>query len=150
MDSLETNQNLEPAEVNYQPKATKEEVIERLKEIAQDADNADKQELDSLKQNFYKIYKSEQEAAKKDFVEKGGDAADFVPEANTAEADYKAVMNVIKEKRNEILQEQEREKEQNLILKQHIIDRMRALVANPAEANKYYSEVEQLQQKWKE
>ncbi len=150
MDSLETNQNLEPAEVNYQPKATKEEVIERLKEIAQDADNADKQELDSLKQNFYKIYKSEQEAAKKDFVEKGGDAADFVPEANTAEADYKAVMNVIKEKRNEILQEQEREKEQNLILKQHIIDRMRALVANPEEANKSYSEVKQLQQQWKD
>lgn len=150
MDSLETNQNLEPVEVSFQPKATKEEVIERLKEIAQDAEDADKQELDSLKQNFYKIYKSEQETARKDFVEKGGDVANFVPEANTAEADYKAVMNVIKEKRNEILQEQERQKEQNLILKQHIIDRMKALVANPEEANKSYNEVKQLQQQWKD
>ena len=36
----------------YVPKQTKEEVIERLKEINEDACNADKQELDLLKQNF--------------------------------------------------------------------------------------------------
>lgn len=150
MDSLETNQNLEPATTAYEPKATKEEVIERLKEIAQEAENADKQELDALKQNFYKIYKSEQEAARKEFIEAGGDGAEFVPEPNTAEADYKAVMNVIKEKRNELLQEQEQQKEQNLILKQHIIDRMKTLVANPDEANKSYNEVKQLQQQWKD
>ena len=41
----------------YVPKQTKEEVIERLKEINEDACNADKQELDLLKQNFYKLHK---------------------------------------------------------------------------------------------
>ncbi len=45
----------------YVPKQTKEEVIERLKEINEDACNADKQELDLLKQNFYKLHKAEQE-----------------------------------------------------------------------------------------
>ena len=52
----------------YVPKQTKEEVIERLKEINEDACNADKQELDLLKQNFYKLHKAEQEAARKAFI----------------------------------------------------------------------------------
>ena len=37
----------------YVPKQTKEEVIERLKEINEDACNADKQELDLLKLHPY-------------------------------------------------------------------------------------------------
>ena len=56
----------------YVPKQTKEEVIERLKEINEDACNADKQELDLLKQNFYKLHKAEQEAARKAFIDGGG------------------------------------------------------------------------------
>ena len=51
----------------YVPKQTKEEVIERLKELNEDACNADKQELDLLKQTFYKLHKAEQEAARKSF-----------------------------------------------------------------------------------
>lgn len=45
--------------------STKEEVLLRLKEVAQDAENANKQELDGLKQTFYKIHNAEIEAAKK-------------------------------------------------------------------------------------
>ena len=47
----------------YVPKQTKEEVIERLKEINEAACNADKQELDLLKQHFYKLHTAEQAAA---------------------------------------------------------------------------------------
>ena len=36
----------------------KEEVIKRLKELNEDACNADKQELDLLKQTFYKLHKA--------------------------------------------------------------------------------------------
>ena len=46
-------------------KLSKEEILAKLKEIAEDAENADKQEIDSLKQNFYKLHKAAQEAAKK-------------------------------------------------------------------------------------
>ena len=35
--------------------ATKEDVLNQLKELAQDAENANKQEIDNLKQSFYKL-----------------------------------------------------------------------------------------------
>ena len=49
-------------------KLTKEEILNKLKEIATDVENAAKSEIDSLKQAFYKLHNSEQEAAKKDLV----------------------------------------------------------------------------------
>ena len=100
MDSHDTNQPLKQGELEEEKKAvevseeitetpaeetivekptenasklsTKEEVLLRLKEVAQDAENANKQELDGLKQTFYKIHNAEIEAAKKTFVENGG------------------------------------------------------------------------------
>ena len=69
----------------YVPNQTKEEVIERLKEINEDACNADKQELDLLKQNFYKLHKAEQEAARKAFIDGGGAPVAFIPQPDDAE-----------------------------------------------------------------
>ena len=64
-------------------KLTKEEILNKLKAIAADVENAAKSEIDSLKQAFYKLHNSEQEAAKKLFVENGGAIEEFVPQADT-------------------------------------------------------------------
>ena len=48
---------------------TKEEVLARMKELALNAESAGKQELDSLKQSFYKFHNAELEAAKKQFID---------------------------------------------------------------------------------
>ncbi len=94
----------------YVPKQTKEEVIERLKEINEDACNADKQELDLLKQNFYKLHKAEQEAARKAFIDGGGAPEAFIPQPDDAESRFKDIMSSIKEKRSAIQAEQDKEK----------------------------------------
>ena len=60
------------SQARYPQRKSKEEVIERLKEIIADNCNADKQEIDLLKQTFYKLHKAEQDAAQKDFVNNGG------------------------------------------------------------------------------
>ena len=65
--------------------ATKEDVLNRLKELAQDAENANKQEIDNLKQSFYKLHNAELEAAKKQFTDNGGAEEDFVPEEDPVE-----------------------------------------------------------------
>ena len=54
----------------YSPKQTQEEVIERLTEINNNACDADKQEIDYLKQTFYKLHKSEQDTARKNLSSK--------------------------------------------------------------------------------
>lgn len=129
---------------------TKEEVVNRLKELVQEAENAEKQELDSLKQTFYKLHKAEQEAAKKAFVEAGGEAEAFVPQPDEIENEFKTVMGTIKEKRGALAAEQEKQKEDNLQKKLDIIEKIKEIVSTPEDANKAYNEFKKLQQQWTE
>ena len=132
----------------YAPKQTKEEVIERLSEIDNDACNADKQEIDLLKQTFYKLHKAEQEAARKAFEEQGGKPEEFVPAADPLENKFKEIMSSIKEKRSELAAEAEREKEDNLAKKLQILDKMKDLIENSDDTGKIYNEFKELQQQW--
>ena len=65
-------------EVIATPIQSKEEVITRLQAINQQEGLADKTELDTLKQTFYRLRNAEVEAAQKTFEENGGDVAAFV------------------------------------------------------------------------
>lgn len=132
----------------YAPKQAKEEVIERLSEIDNDACNADKQEIDLLKQTFYKLHKAEQEVARKAFEEQGGKPEEFVPAADPLENKFKEIMSSIKEKRSEMAAEAEREKEDNLAKKLQILDKMKDLIENSDDTGKIYNEFKELQQQW--
>ena len=140
----------ETENVTLPSKLTKEEVIQRLKEIDEDACNADKQEIDALKQNFYKLHKAEQEAARKAFIEGGGKAEEFTPTPDPQEAEFKQVMGSIKEKRNTLTAAQEQEKEENLAKKLAILDKMKEFTEAPEDTGKRYNEFKQLQQEWNE
>ena len=132
----------------YVPKQTQEEVVERLTEINKDACNADKQEIDFLKQTFYKLHKSEQDAARKAFIDEGGNPDDFVPAPDPWEVRFKEIMNSIKEKRSVMAAELEQEKEQNLQKKLAILDKMKELAETTDDTSKIYNEFKQLQQEW--
>ena len=143
-----TSTTTEENNATYVPKQTKEEVIERLTEINGDACNAEKQELDLLKQNFYKLHKAEQDAARKAFIDRGGAPEAFTPQPDDTESRFKDIMSSIKEKRSAMQAEQEKEKENNLARKLAIIDRLKELTESPEDANKAYSEFKKLQQEW--
>ena len=178
MDSHDTNQPLKQGELEEEKKAvevseeitetpaeetivekptenasklsTKEEVLLRLKEVAQDAENANKQELDGLKQTFYKIHNAEIEAAKKAFVENGGAEEEFIAQPSGVEEEFKSLMAAIKEKRSALAAEIEKQKEENLQVKLSIIEELKELVESPDDANKSYNEFKKLQQQWNE
>ena len=137
-----------PAETTQ--RLSKEEILTRLKEISVEVENVGKQEIDSLKQAFYKLHNTEQEAAKRLFIENGGTAESFVPTADTVEEEFKSVMSVIKEKRSILSAEQEQQKELNLQIKLSIIEELKELVESPDDANKSYTEFKKLQQQWNE
>lgn len=178
MDSHDTNQPLKQGELEEEKKAvevseeitetpaeetivekptenasklsTKEEVLLRLKEVTQDAENANKQELDGLKQTFYKIHNAEIEAAKKTFVENGGAEEEFIAQPSGVEEEFKSLMAAIKEKRSALAAEIEKQKEENLQVKLSIIEELKELVESPDDANKSYNEFKKLQQQWNE
>ena len=131
-------------------KPTKEEVIARLKDIASDVESVTKAEIDGLKQTFYKLHNAEQEAARKKFAEAGGAPEDYVPTPDPLEEEMKNAMSVIKNKRNELAAEVERQKEMNLQVKLSIIEELKDLLESPEDANKNYTEFKRLQQQWNE
>ena len=55
------------------PKQTLEEVVQRLKEINEKNDLTDKQEIDSLKQTFYKLQKSQIRSGTESFHRRRGE-----------------------------------------------------------------------------
>ncbi len=143
----------ETTEVNMSAAAnlqSKQEIIERLKELAANAESTHKQELDSLKQTFYKLHKIEQDSAKKKFIEEGGTEESFVPAADTYEAEFKSIMAAIKEKRSTFNAELEKQKEDNLQIKLDIIEKLKELVNYPEDVNKAYNDFKKLQQEWNE
>ena len=131
-------------------KLTKEEILDRLKKVVADIENTAKPEIDSLKQAFYKLHNNEQEAAKKQFIDNGGTAEDFIPQVDLMEEEFKNIMSVIKEKRSELAAEVEKQKEMNLQIKLSIIEELKELVESPDDANKNYTEFKKLQQQWNE
>ena len=137
----------EPAKKVY---ATKQEVLERVKEIAHSDDTPNKEELDHLKTAFYKILFTEREAKTKEYLENGGEPDKFVLLPDETEEAFKAEMQIIKEKRAKIFLEQEAEKQANLQKKLEIIEKIKAMAISPEEANNSYNDFKTLQQEWKE
>ena len=130
--------------------ATKGEVIDRLKELAHGEENPTKEEVDYLKTMFYKLHFAQREAEQKAYLDAGGDPEKYVVTPDEDEETFKAEMGLVKEKRTKLFQQQEEEKQENLKKKLDIIEKIKAMVTSPEEANKNYQEFKQLQQEWKE
>lgn len=129
---------------------TKGEIIERMKEIAHSDEHPQKGEIDYLKTVFYKLHFAEREADMKAYLEGGGDPANYKVLPDEDEEVFKAEMSVIKEKRAKLFLEQEKEKQENLKKKLDIIEKIKAMLTSPEEANKSYQDFKKLQQEWKE
>jgi len=178
MDSLETNvttapeqsseiteMNTEPEvqaepEVQVEPEAqaepevpvytTKEEVVNRVKEIAQSGETGEKQELDLLKQLFYKFHNAEIQEARQAFIDGGGEPEKFEPQIDPIEPEFRASMQLIRDRRAAAQEELERQKAENLKRKLEILDRIQQLASTPEEANSTFDEFKALQAEWKE
>ena len=147
----EPTEETEPAEEPVRKVfATKQEVIERLKELAHGDEAPTKEEVDLLKTTFYKLHFAQREAEMKAYLEGGGDPEKYTVLPDEDEEVFKAEMGIVKEKRAKIFLEQEQEKQDNLKKKLDIIEKIKAMATSPEEANKNFQEFKKLQQEWKE
>ncbi len=147
----ETSENVEaPVEAERKQYQTKKEVLERVREIAHGDEAPQKEEVDYLKTAFYKLHIAEREARLKDYIDAGGDPEQYQITPDELEEAFKAEMGVIKEKRQKLFKEQEQEKQVNLEKKLAIIEKIKAMVTSPEEANKSYKDFKALQDEWKE
>ena len=138
---------MDSQEVRYETMA---QVIERVKELAQSEETPEKEEVETLKSQFYKLHFQEREQQMKDYLDQGGDPEKYVIQPDENEEIFKSEMAVIREKRQKLFLEQEAEKKANLEKKLAIIEKIKTMVTSPEEANQHYNDFKELQAQWKE
>ncbi|MDH6313879.1 chromosome segregation ATPase [Parabacteroides sp. PFB2-10] len=129
---------------------SKEEILERLSTLVEDAVEKSRAEIESLKQAYYKLRRAEIDELKKVFIEGGGEEAEFKAPEDETEAKLKELLATYREKRAGQLAEEERQKEANYALKLQMIDQLKALTESQDDFNKLYNEFKDIQQRWKE
>jgi hypothetical protein len=129
---------------------TKPEIVERLLQIVAEPKKYVRNEVEVLKQTYYKIRRTEVETKKKEFLEGGGEEKDFVMPEDESEVQLKSLISEYREKRASMVAEEERQKEANYVLKQHLIERLKVLTESQDDFNKRYNEFREIQRKWKE
>ena len=156
LQGAQEEQNVEQTAADVQPVEntkvykTKQEVVERLKEIAASDEAPVKDEIDLLKTVFYKLHIAEREARLKEYIDGGGNPETYQVVPDQDEETFKAQMAVIRERRAQIMQQQEAEKQANLEKKLEIIEKIKVMATSPDEAGKSYNEFKELQQQWKD
>ncbi len=154
VDQLQTTEPETTAKEAVEPErkqyTTKKEVLDRVREIAHSEEAPQKEEIDYLKTCFYKLHIAEREAKLKEYIDGGGDPEQYQITPDSDEESFKAEMVLIKEKRQQLFKELEQEKQENLQKKLDIIEKIKAMVTSPEEANKSYKEFKALQEEWRE
>jgi len=143
----EPQAEISTASVQFQDTA---DILARLKEIVENGEESSRQELDSLKSQFYRLHKQEVEEAYKSFIDGGGTPEEYTTAESDAEAEFKNQMATIRENRAKIALQQEAEREANYQKKLAIIEKIKAFIENPDEVNRVYNDFKQLQQEWTE
>ena len=146
--AIETPQTTQEQPAEQRVYNTTADVIIRVKEMTQDPLNASKEELDQLKQTFYKLHRAAVEAARQAHLDNGFAPEDFKVD-NTEENDYKAAMAIIKEQRAEQQRKEEQLREENAQRKEAILERLLAMLENAEVDQVAYNEFKTLQQEWK-
>lgn len=169
MDSLETNGTAAIEQTSQQPldvdttsgaedaertgacnSQNKQEILARAKEIVASEDPIDRAEIESLKQRFYKCHNAEVASARQKFIDEGGQSEDFVPELDAAEPEFRALMQIIRDRRSKELEEIERRRQEGLMRKLEILARIQQLTTTSEDASRSFDEFKQLQAEWKE
>jgi len=147
MDSLELNKDSQ--QTQDFSSATREELLSALKELLAKEIEDSKEEVEQIKQVFYRKVKLEIEESKRKFIEAGGEEIDFKPEKDELAEELKVLLNEYKSKKSAHSARLEAERENNLLQKQHILDRMKVLVESNDDVSTHINEFRELQKKWK-
>ena len=129
--------------------STKPELIDALKLLIDKEVDAVKDEVEIIKQLFYKKTKLEFEEQKKQYIEAGGIEEEFVVAKDEFEETFKSLLNQFRGKKATFMAQLEKEKESNLLQKHHLLEQMKVLVESNDDVSTHINEFRGFQQKWK-
>ncbi|MDR0507128.1 MAG: DUF349 domain-containing protein [Dysgonamonadaceae bacterium] len=129
----------------------KSEIVEQMAVAVQDnLTETAKLKIEALREAFYKLKQIEIYEAKQIFINAGGSEETFVPEKDLLEEKLKNLLAIFREKKNSLIAETTKIKEENLAAKKTIIEKLKRLIESQDDFYKVYNEFRKLQHQWKE
>lgn len=130
--------------------ASRGEIISRLEEIANDATEQAKAEINYLKMLYYKLRQQEVDAELQKFLNENEDPSTYESKVDELEPRLKELLNVQKEARAAMVEARNKEMANNLAAKNAILDQMEAIASDADSIGQQYNLYQELQKKFKE
>jgi hypothetical protein len=105
---------------------------------------------EAIKVAFYKLHRTEVEAARKAFVDGGGDAEAFEAPADAEELRLKDLVREYRRRRDEFIAGLDQAKEENLKIKLEIIEELKTLIDGSETLGHTFNAFRELQQRWRD
>ncbi len=143
-----TKKPVEVQETDYHA-YTKKQLTAALTGISKEKEGFKKtREIGQIKKSYDTIFQAERAAALTRFKADGGIKDDFCYKLDELSTKFEAHYKILREKKAQNAKEQEKEKEDNLRLKNALLERLRAFVDND-ENTSSINELKEMQEEWK-
>ena len=142
--------NAAPAEDRFAGKSKEELVALFARMLEEQPVQSLRREVEALKIAFYRLRRAEVEAARRRFIEEGGNEEEFTPAVDGAEVQLKELFREYRRRRDIFIANLEAEKEANYKIKLGIIEELKELVNSDETINNTFTKFRELQQRWKE
>ena len=132
----------------------KQQFVDELKELLQKNVAEVKEQVETIKTQFYRQYHLELEAQKKAAMEAAEAAGEvlenWVPSLDELEQEFRELLNQYKQRRAELQKQIEEELQQNLLRKENILTQMKEMAdAETADVMDNLKKMRELQAEWK-
>src|SRR5690554_2323251 len=127
------------------------DIVDQLRKLLE-KDSLQRKNVEEYKNQFYRSLRNEIESQKQAFKADGGEEIDFVAKEPDVYTEGKELLLKIKERRAELVAEEDAIKEKNLARKLSIINQIKLLTETQGheDFNKTYQDFKALQQEWSE
>ncbi|MGL5893438.1 MAG: DUF349 domain-containing protein [Bacteroidales bacterium] len=127
------------------------EIIKQVKNLLTLSLDEIKTDIETLKQNYYKLRKQEVDSAKALYMSQNDNSEEgFSPEEDLHEEELKELLNEYKKMKSDLAEERLRIREENLQAKRQIIESLKEITEDAEDVSKRYTEFHHLQVQWKE
>ena len=130
--------------------ANRSEILDRLAEIAGEATEQAKYEINYLKMLYYKIRQQEVDAELQQFLNENGDPSTYVSKTDELEPKLKELLTIQKEARAAMVEARNKEMAENLAKKNAILEQMEAIASDADGIGQQYNQFQELQKQFKE
>ena len=130
--------------------ANRQEILDRLGEIANEATEQSKAEINYLKMLYYKLRQQEVDAELQQFLNNDGDPTTYESKADELEPKLKELLQIQKEARAAMVEARNKEMAENLAKKKAILEQMDAIASDADGIGQQYNQFQELQKQFKE